>query len=207
MTIYPTSTINHETRIKIGLDSCEIIVADYYLYRSMTDKGFEWFSEPNNVTANIVGLSSSLVSKADTTLQREGYLEKQGSKKRITHKYLMAVKVAASGQQIRSSNYELARFFLDKMQEVVKELGCNIKTLSSSNKATLKSVALLIANISSQEVVREKDLEMIIVHKVKTWGFTDNGKYIRPATLLRSAAKYREYLMNAKQYWKTELNK
>lgn len=205
MTIYPTSTINHTTRIQLGLSSIDMIVSEYYLYRSMTYRGFEFFAEPAATTAEILGLKSSQVTASDKTLMQEGYLQTKGAKKRITEKYLMAVKVAVSGQKVSPSHYELARYFLDTLRDVAKENGINIKPPSSSNKASLKSVALLIQNISGTEVVKESDLEMIIRHKLQTWGLTDQKQYIRPATLLRSAAKYREYKLNAQQYWKTKL--
>ncbi len=205
MTIYPTSIINHATRIKLGLTAIEMIVSEYYLYRSMTENGFEYFKEPNNVTAEILGLSSSLISKADTALQREGYIQKDGPKKRVTQRYLMAVKVAASGQHVQSSNTELAKHFLTRMQETVRELNCDVKVLSPDNKATLKSVSLLVQNINNAEKITKSDLDILIYWAVKDWGFSDSKKYVRPSTLLRSAAQYRKYLLTAKQYIKNKI--
>lgn len=101
---------------------------------------------------------------------------------------------------------ELAVFFLKQLKEISKKHGVNIEPPSHTNKASIKAVANKIDTILRRETIDEKLIEMIITHKVRTWGMSDQKQYIRWGTLLGSTEKYQEYRDNAIQYFKTLAN-
>ena len=199
--IFPTSTINHIVREQMELTSIEYMVGDYYQWRSIRG---EWFEEGVADTAEVLGLSASLVSSARSSLLDKGYVKKNGRKYAITPQWTYNIMLIQGGHKVQPKSKELAVFFLKRLKEMAKEHGVSINPPSHTNKATIKACANRINTILRSEIIDNDIIEMIIYHKLNTWGHTDQKQYIRYSTLFRSVDKFREYRDNAIQFIKTE---
>jgi hypothetical protein len=203
MAIYKLSAILHDIRETTGLMLTDYALAEYYAFRSLGGP----FKEPKDVTANLLGMTSTQVSKSQKTLIREGYLEVKNNELFVGNKWNQTVRIAQAGQPVNPKAKELAKEFLVFL---LKELNdANVKGAprpNPNNKVTLKACQVRIDAILRQmPSLSATDLKMVAAWAVDYWGKKpDLVEYIRYETLLRSHKSFLDKLAKANTHFENK---
>lgn len=185
-----TTTIDHNTRSKLGISSVHYMIADTCAqYKNL------WLPTTINALSGALGLSTRAVSVAIDEM-------------RTSNPPLL--EVAENGSVYPTKNWYMA-FFEEPVKvttqdsELAKEVVTEFNRINGTKYLLPNNMELVKGILKVSPRLTVDHFKSVIIHKLETWGKDDKMKeYNRPSTIFRSAKQFMRYLDEANMYWHTK---
>lgn len=187
------STIDHQTRKKLGISSVHYLVMDLCSqYKNLLrETKVKNLSFDLGLTERAISISIDELCRCEPRLLQQ---HENGSFYPTEHWYL-----AQLGEDINvsSANTEIAKSVVTFFNEVNDS-----KYLIPNNSELIKNILKVYPRLTFDH------FKSVILHKKETWGIDEKmSEYNRPATIFRSAQKFIRYLDDANIYWANKVKK
>ena len=188
--VYPHTTINHEIRTSLGLDSDAYIVADFFQYAARV--------KPLKVAARdiqeVLGMTTSRINKAINLLIHLEYLDKTKEGLQVTNQYFNDFHYAINGEKTTTKIDEMAAALITHFNTKGKDYGIYSGNPNShAVRRKLQQVYRVYPDLQLQDLTGVADWMILNWRKNP-----ELIKFITAQQLLKNPKKFKEYFDQAR---------